>query len=141
MTDKLLPKSKVTRALIAGLCVAALTGAAARAEVGFKQDRLHQTIELSGLYSAASCTPRIIKGKIVKREFTDDGAILNGFVFERPDGTRQYVNTALDPQPNATMQSIVNDGLQRLTRVGRIVHGRALQCGVSSHDFMIQQIE
>lgn len=131
----------MTRALIAGLCVAALTGAAAQAEVGFKQNRLHQTIELSGLYNDPSCTPRIIKGKVVKREFTDDGAILNGFILERADGKRQYVNTALDPQPNPTMQSIVNDGLQRLSRVGRIVHGHALQCGVSGHDFMIQQIE
>jgi hypothetical protein len=131
----------MTRRLIAGLCIAALTGASAHAEVGFKQNRLHQTIELSGLSDDPSCTPRIIRGKVVQRHFASDGLSLDGFVFERTDGSRQYVNVEADTDPGLAMQSIEDNGLQRLLRVGRIIHGHALQCGAAGHVFVLQQIK
>jgi hypothetical protein len=50
--------------------------------------------ELSGLYGGEYCSPPAvyIQGKIVQRDFAEDGVSLKRFVLERENGSRAIVN-------------------------------------------------
>jgi hypothetical protein len=123
------------------VCVILLISTQATAEAHFKQNKLNHTVEKSGLYEDPTCSRQVVSGTVVKREFSNDAITVTGFIFERVDGTRQLVNVDVPSGLNRVSQEIVDDGLQRLLRVGRVIHGRALQCGVSGRIFVLEQIE
>jgi hypothetical protein len=129
------------RALCVGLCALVLASSSATAEVHFKQNKLNHAVEISGLYDDPTCSRQVISGMVVKREFSSDALTITGFVFQRLDGTRQFVNVDVPSGLDRVSQEIVDDGLQRLLRVGRVIHGRALECGVSGRIFDLEQIE
>jgi hypothetical protein len=98
-------------------------------DVGFKQDKRSEVIELSGLASDPSCAKTTFAGKVVKRDFGADAMTLNEFVVEYSSGTREDINVEMPTGLDNATQHIVYYGLQRLTQVGRTVHGRAIVCG------------
>ena len=110
--------------------VAVLSATQATARVQFKQNRLNQTIEISGLFSDPTCTAsRSFDGTAVKRDFADDGVTITAVVVERNDGTRGVINVEIPSGLDMATGGGVYDGLQRLFRQGRTVHGRARECG------------
>ena len=80
--------------LVLVAAVVAMSGA--QAEPTFQLDASStRVVSLSNLYDDPSCTPRRMRGKVVKRQY-DDGAILvTGFVIENPDGSRDFVNVGV----------------------------------------------
>ena len=49
------------------------------------------------LYFDSSCASALITGKIVRRQFTGNGLALTGVVIEASDGSRDFVNTSVEP--------------------------------------------
>jgi hypothetical protein len=126
----------VRTATIIGL-VAMVGGArSAAAEVQFTQDHRGNTTSVTGLVSDADsegCGLRPISGRVVKRAFNKAELLPTGFVLEARDGTRIFVSIALDNPDhwNEATQRAVLPGLQRLTKPGRLVHGKVFSCGTA----------
>lgn len=100
---------------------------------------------LSGLdasdASNAMCHREPFGGKIVKREFDDTGVRVSQFVVELSDGTREGVNVSPPPElPLVTRDNIIV-GLQKLTRVGRVVHGAVYRCGAAGRFLYFDAIQ
>ena len=100
---------------------------------------------LSGLdasdASNAMCHREPFGGKIVKREFDDTGVRVSQFVVESSDGTREGVNVSPPPElPLVTRDNIIV-GLQKLTRVGRVVHGAVYRCGAAGRFLYFDAIQ
>lgn len=87
------------------ICSAAAIGLVARsavAEVRIRQDATYQTIGISGLTNRdASCSTENVSGLIVRRTFDADAMTVEGFVVERADYIRRYVQRvrAAEPRP------------------------------------------
>jgi hypothetical protein len=101
----------------------------AGAQTRIEQNNKHQTIGLSGLYADTSCSPVDVSGKVVKTDFSDNALTITGFVVERKNGTRQFVNVSIPDGLGSASMSEVYEGLQRLLKPGHSIHGRALACG------------
>jgi hypothetical protein len=126
-------------AVLVGVFAAFLaTGAQARIRV--TQDGQGRTTSISGLYADDTCSVRPLTGKVVKRDFEDDGTTLKGFVVERADGTREYINADAPTGLDMATSRAVYDGLQRLTKVGRRVTGKVLACGVAGAVMSVETI-
>lgn len=111
------------------------------AEIHFTQNRLGETIELSGLYNDPSCSLAKFSGRVVSRTFADDAISLSGFVVEYRDGTRSYINVGGVPETaDMATRWATFDGLQRMTKPGRAVHGHVLQCGAAGGVLNLQEI-
>src|SRR5579872_623371 len=113
-------------------CVAIFVAAApAFGELGFKQDRDHQTTELSGLSSDSRCGKNLVSfsGKIVKRDIDRDELTVTRFVVESADGTRRVIGIIFPDYRGNFPYQVVQSGLHRLTKPGRMVSGRVLVCG------------
>lgn len=111
------------------------------AAVMVRQNGSGHTTKLSGLYDDASCSPKLFSGKVVKREFSADAVTLDGFVIERPDGTRTFINVVVSSDLDMNTRPAVYDGLQRLTRAGRTVRGIALACGAGGRVLTVESLE
>jgi hypothetical protein len=126
------------------LCFLSLCGllsvAQAHAAIGFKQNKAHRVIELSGLNDDSTCTPRSLKGKVISREFQSDDLTVKGFIVENADGTRDHINIYPPDVEGEFMHGILYDGIQRLTKPGRTARGRVAFCGVSGHVIMLDEI-
>ena len=86
------------------------------AEVRIRQDATYQTIGISGLTNRdASCFTENVSGLIVRRTFDADAMTLKGFVVERADHIRRYVNVFVPPNLDRVTHEAVLTGLQRLT--------------------------
>lgn len=89
---------------------AALLATGAQARIHVTQDARGRTTSISGLYADDTCSVRPLTGKVVKREFEDDGTTLKGFVVEHADGTREYINggapTGLDMATSTSAQRL-----------------------------------
>jgi hypothetical protein len=132
----------------ASVALAAVTASAigllakqADAEVRFSQNKSNQTISLSGLVDPdANCSLVGIGGRVVKRDFGNDALTITGFVVERADGTRQFVNVDMPANLSMSERDAVFDGLQRLLEQGRVVGGRAVSCGVGGRVLTLESI-
>jgi hypothetical protein len=119
---------------------AQLLAGQAFSQVQFQQNRAGQTTELSGLYADQSCSSVDIKGRVVKRDFASDALSITGFVVERRDGTRQFVNVSIPSDLSMVARSVVDDGLQRLLREGREVRASCLACGAAGRVLTLERI-
>ena len=119
----------MNRLAIALLATAALAPGAAFA-VSFTQNAAHQTTAIAGLNYDPTCERRAMVGRVVKRTFEGDALTLRGFVVEKPDGARGFINVATTGITGVEAEIVAN-GLQRLTKVGRVIHGHVVLCGVS----------
>ena len=119
--------------LVLVAAVVAMSGA--QAEPTFQLDASSaRVVSLSNLYDDPTCTPRRMRGKVVKRQF-DDGAILvTGFVMENPDGSRDFVNVGVDTK-NLSMNARgwIARGLQTLLAEGHVVDAVVKLCGAAGH--------
>ncbi|HVU20057.1 MAG TPA: hypothetical protein VHE09_04945 [Rhizomicrobium sp.] len=111
--------------------------------IRYSQNNMRQTTFLSGLSDDITCqTARSLEGRVVKREFLSDGISLKDFVVEHSDGSRddisigEYSVEAVGEFPS----SVIRNGLQRLTKVGRSVHGRVVLCGADGSNEMLDSI-
>ena len=105
---------------------------AAQAQIGFKQNALGRTIAISGLTSAdddVGCGHADFSGRVVHREFEPNAVTLKAFVIEHRDGTRDYINVSVPDEIDEATRRAVYPGLQRLTKVGRVVSGKVIVCG------------
>jgi hypothetical protein len=128
------------RLAILSSLIAMAYASSAQADIGYKQNKQNQVIELSGLNDDATCTPTPLAGKIISREFEPDNLTVKSFIIENADGTRDDINV-FPPDPSGEfMRGILYNGLQRLTKPGRVVRGRAVLCGVSGHVIMLDEI-
>jgi hypothetical protein len=113
--------------------------------IRFTQNSAHQTVSLSGLNDDNTClTPGRLDGRVVERKFFQGGMSLKDFVVEHSDGTRDDVAIPGDYSTEAIGEfpaSVIRDGLQRLTRPGRVVRGRVVLCGVSGSNATLDSIE
>jgi hypothetical protein len=109
--------------------------------IHYRQNEMHQTVELAGLDSDKSCGPsKSLNGKIVKRDFAADELTVTGFVIESSDGTRDEISVLVPENLAHFPDEVIQDGLQRLLKVGRIVRGRALICG-NGGNLVLDQIQ
>jgi hypothetical protein len=115
--------------LLATVAFTAFVIGSAYAELRFQRNG-NDVVGIFDLYSDASCKLRPLHGKVVQRRFEDDAMTIKGFVVERSDGTRDYVNVSL-PDESMFNTNLAIYGLQRLIRQGRIVQGRVLCCGAA----------
>ena len=65
---------------------------------------------------------------------------VTGFVVERADGTRQFVNVDMPADLSMSERDAVFDGLQRLLEQGRVVGGRAVSCGAGGRVLTLESI-
>jgi hypothetical protein len=120
--------------LVLVAAVVAMSGAA-QAEPTFQLDASStRVVSLSNLYDDPTCTPRRMRGKVVKRQFDDGAVLVSGFVIENPDGSRDFVNVGVDTK-NLSMNASgwIVRGLQTLLAEGRVVDAIVKQCGAAGH--------
>ena len=123
------------------VCVlAAFLATGAQAQIHVTQDAQGRTTSISGLYADHTCSVRPLTGKVVKRDFENDGTTLKDFVVEHTDGTREYVNVDAPTGLDMATGRAIYDGLQRLTKVGRRVGGKVLACGVAGTVMAVETI-
>lgn len=110
-------------------------------QIHIEQTHDGKTLALSGLFADQTCTGAQRIGRIVTRKFDSDGLTLDGIVLELGDGTRDFINVDRpDSKLNMARASAVYDGLQRLTRIGRIAHVRVLLCGAAGRVETLESI-
>jgi hypothetical protein len=98
-------------------------------------------VSLTNLYPDRNCSAGKTVGKIVKREFANDGLKLSGFVIEGPDGSREFINAIVDlDKTDATTKSWVMRGLHTLLTEGRSVEVDIMACGASGRVMMLNAI-
>jgi hypothetical protein len=109
--------------------------------IHYRQSDKGEIVELTGLYNEPECRPEAsVDGRVVKREFADNGIVVSGFVLERADGTREFVNVEISEELSMAARRIVIPGLQRLVRDGRTVHGRVKLCGAAGRVEVLKEI-
>ncbi len=129
-----------SKALMTAIACCAFAGSAF-AQIRFAQNSIGQTTELTGLFRDPSCPSTVdVSGRVVKREFADDAVTVNGFVVERADGTRQFVNVEVPRDLDMATQSIVYDGLQRLLQQDRQIQGQAVGCGAAGRVLSLERV-
>lgn len=121
------------RAIWLSISLLLASSPAAAGQLAFAQDAEHHTVVLSGLAGPPdeTCEERPFQGTVVSRSFDTDGTTLNGFVVERRDGTRTFINVEIPDGLDMARRGFVYDGLQRLTRIGRTARGRVQWCGAA----------
>jgi len=101
-----------------------------------------EIIELTGLSNEPDCRPEApVDGKVIKRQFADNGVVVTGFVLENTDGTREFVNVEVSEDLSMAARRIVIRGLQRLVGEGRTVHGRVKLCGAAGRVEVLEEIK
>jgi hypothetical protein len=83
--------------------------------------------------SSSGCSPGgSVSGKIVHREFGNDGQTLTNFVIEETDGTRATVNVFVDlTNADQVNRSWIMRGLQTLLVEGRSTYINVRACGAA----------
>jgi hypothetical protein len=113
--------------------------------IRFNQNSTHQTVSLSGLNDDNTCTTsRHLDGRVIGRTFFQDGTSLKDFVVEHPDGSRDDISVPGDYSVVAVGEfpaSVIRDGLQRLTKPARIIHGRVVLCGADGSNVTLDSIQ
>jgi hypothetical protein len=129
---------------IAIISILALPLSAAHAQLRISRAPNGQTTALSGLTTrdeAEGCMHKALRGRIVGREFEADNVTLNGIVLEYSNGIRVSVNVNLPAEHlDMASRSAEYDGLQRLTRPGRLMNGRAIACGAGGRVSILEAI-
>jgi len=99
-------------------------------------------LSLSNLSPDSDCWGARATGKIVKRQFGNDGLTLTGFVLEEPDGSREFINVGvkLDILDAAT-RSWVASGLQTLLAEGRSAEAYIRLCGAAGRVEMLDALQ
>ncbi len=112
------------------------------AEVMVKDAPDGTVVGLSGLIlsSPEMCQPFTFSGRVVKREFGDDVMTVSGFTVEEADGTRTHLNVDDPSSLGMPTRAVVGQGLQRLTKVGQSVEGRALACGAAGRVSVVDRL-
>lgn len=119
----------VTGAVVGSVALLFIAPSVAGA-VTITQNSANQTTSITGLNGDSTCEEMPMVGRVVKRTFDRDALSLREFVIEKPDGARELINVDTTGLAGVELGNVDN-GLQRLTKVGRIVHGRVALCGVS----------
>lgn len=100
-----------------------------------------RTKELSGLFTDKDCSPAAIQGKVVKRDFAKNGVSLSGFVLEKKDGSRTFVNVEIPGDLNMVDLGYVTQGLQTLIREGRYIHVGVRACGAAGRVLTLESVK
>ena len=99
-------------------------------------------LSLSNLSPDSECWGARAAGKIVKRQFGNDGLTLTGFVLEEPDGSREFINVEvkLDILDAATRSWIAN-GLHALLAEGRSAETYIRLCGAAGRVVVLDALQ
>ena len=138
-----LPKmgNKMTKSIVASLPIlVTLVLSANSASVQYKEVG-GRTKELSGLFTDKDCSPAAIQGKVVKRDFAKNGVSPSGFVLEKKDGSRTFVNVEIPDDLNMVDLGYVTQGLQTLIREGRYIHGGVRACGAAGRFLTLERVK
>ena len=129
------------KVLMASIACGMLTGSAF-GQVRFAQNGNGQTTALTGLFHDADCSTSVdVSGRVIKREFAKDGLTVSGFVVERGDGTRKFVNVDVPNGLDMVTRDAVFDGLQRMLKQDRIVYGQAAACGAGGRFLTLERLK
>jgi hypothetical protein len=118
----------------------ALALPARAADVQFKENG-GQTTEISGLFADPDCSPMKLRGKIVKRNFNENGVTITGFVIEAQNGSRTFVNVDIPDRLDMVTLDYVTHGLQTLLLEGRYAHVGVRACGVSGGVLSLESVK
>jgi hypothetical protein len=70
-----------------------------------------------------------LRGTVAKRQFEDDRVTVAGFVFELPDGSRDFIGVSLDTHGlTLNASGLIIRGLQTLLDEGNVVDITAKSC-------------
>src|SRR5262245_11922402 len=137
------PKTRRLRTVLA-LCVVVVAMGVASAQAGptFQLDASNKRVVLlSNLYDDPSCVPQPMRGKVVKRDFKEDGTVVSNFVLELPDGERELIGVGVDLNDlNRNARGWIVRGLQTLLAVDQEVATVVDFCGVSGHLPMLDAV-
>jgi len=99
-------------------------------------------LSLSNLNSDSDCWGARTTGKVVKRQFGEDGITLKGVVLEGLDGSREFINVdvRLDNVDMAT-SSWVSRGLHTLLAEGRSAEAYIQLCGAAGRVEMLDALQ
>ena len=108
-----------------------------------QQNGRGETIEVSGFIEepGSPCQPFVFSGRIADRKFAADAVTITGLVIEEFNGTRSSINVEIPSGLSMAIRGTVYEGLQRLSKVGRIAHGRGLACGAAGRFLTLDEIQ
>ncbi len=130
------------RSVILAALAFAIGADSAVAEIRTRQDAKGTVYEVDGIVAnPTDCHPYPIQGRVVGRKFTGNEVKLDSITLEQKDGTRDIVNVD-SPPANLSMADLgfVTSGMQRLSKVGRVMHGRAFACGAAGRVSYLDEI-
>ncbi len=130
------------RPLTLAALVLVIAAGSAAAEIRARQDAKGDVYEVEGIAAdPTDCHSFSISGRIAARKFAANGVALDSITLEQRDGTRTIVNVDQPPQSTSMADlGFVTTGLQRLSKVGRTMHGRAFACGAAGRVFVLDEI-
>jgi len=135
-------QSKLSVTLLATLAVgmlSATTVCAAQLQTTFRGNR---PIAITGLVEQDGCFPARITGRVVKREFNNNGLVVQSVTLEEASGERTFVNVdsgRLDSADLATRSDAIR-GLQILLREGSRVTLGVFACGAAGRVIMLNSV-
>jgi hypothetical protein len=123
--------------MIERLCLISAIAAAgvgsAQAEPTFQLDPTSsRVVSISKLYADPTCTPRQLRGTVVKRLFEDNRVMVAGFILELPDGSRDFINIDADFN-GLTLKASgwIIRGLQMMLTHGNVVEVTVKSCAAT----------
>jgi len=116
----------------------------ALAEPHIEQNAKGQAVKISRLHQGEqgeACHSATFEGRIVQREFSDDGLNIQGLIVEFHDGARSAYSVLTPRHMNLFWQHRIHSALQRLTTVGRLAKGKVSRCGSPEISAILDEIE
>jgi hypothetical protein len=82
-----------------------------------------------------------LSGKVAQTDFGNDGVTIAGFVLEKPDGSREYINVeTLSDIPISEVKFIMQ-ALHSILRQGQAVTGEMRPCGAAGHVMVLESVK
>lgn len=132
-------KWTMTKHFLFSLMVASLLSSPVEAEIKVKWLD-GKAVAIAHLFSDKNCSPRTIRGVIMKRDFESDGVTLRNFVYEEKDGSRGIINVDIPSGEGMATISAVYPALQQLTKVGRAFTADVLACGAAERTLFLENL-
>ena len=132
---------QLKRLLLTGAAIALMAVQANAYQIDYKTGALSGLVTFQTGLVPSMCSSESFSGKVAKREFGGDAIYPTSFIVETADGQRELINTPeLPADLNLADRGWVVQGIQKFTRIGRVVHGIAQRCGASGHFLYLDAI-
>jgi ATP-dependent protease ClpP protease subunit len=82
-----------------------------------------------------------LSGKVAQTDFGNDGVTIAGFVLEKPDGSREYINVETLSDISISEVKFIMQALHSILRQGQAVTGEMRPCGAAGRVMILESVK